>query len=419
MLLMRNLNRHASSAPLNRLGVEMADQIFKYIIIGRGMMGAAAARHLGAHTDGVVLIGPDEPADKVNHDGVFASHYDEARITRTIDGNPVWAKLANRSIARYRAMEQESGIPFYHEVGCLIVAPKPGGKSSYIANVQKAVSQLGVATEALDDAALGREFPYFQFETGCLGIHERHNAGYVNPRALVAAQTALAEKAGVTLINAVATGLRDEGAYVSVTTADGQVVKGEKILVAAGGFSIAPDLLPQKLDLSVYARTVAFFEIPDEHLSHYSGMPSLIYEPSEPLDHIYLLPPVRYPDGKTYLKIGGDPDDLKLLSEPDIRAWFRSGGRESTRNHLKRIVDGLVPTLAHAPVSMAACVTSFMPSGYPAIGMSASPRIGVLTGGCGAAAKSSDEIGRLGAVLMQQGSLEGEDYPAVFSPSFA
>lgn len=416
---MRNSLRHAIDPRLNRLGVEMADQVFKYIVIGRGMMGAAAARYLGSQADGVALIGPDEPADKVNHDGVFASHYDEARITRTIDKNPVWAAMANRSIARYAQIEQESGIRFYHETGCLIVGPKPGGSSSYIASVQEAVSALGITTETLDDAGLASHFPYFQFEADCTGIFERTSAGYVNPRAMVAAQSVLAEKAGVTMINAVAAAVRDEGSHVSVTTVDGQVVKGEKVLLAAGGFSIASNLLPQPLDLSVNARTVAFFEIPDEELSAYAGMPSLIYEPSEPLDHIYLLPPVRYPDGKTYLKIGGDPDDLKLLNEPDIRAWFKSGGRESTRNHLKRIIDSLVPGVANAPISMAACVTSFTPHGYPAIGFSSSPRIAVLTGGCGAAAKSSDEIGRLGAVLLVNGSLEGEDYPAVFAPSFA
>ncbi|MGG2476361.1 FAD-dependent oxidoreductase, partial [Rhizobium sp. BR5] len=44
--------------------------------------------------------------------------------------------------------------------------------------------------------------------------------------------------------------------------------------------------------------------------------------------------------------------------------------------------------------SMAACVVSKTPSGYPAIGFTASPRIAVLTGGNGTAAKSSDEIGR-------------------------
>ena len=73
---------------------------FRFIVIGRGMMGAAAARYLSKWTDGIALIGPGEPADYGRHDGVFASHYDEARITRTIDPDPVWARLANRSIER-------------------------------------------------------------------------------------------------------------------------------------------------------------------------------------------------------------------------------------------------------------------------------------------------------------------------------
>ncbi|MBB4006167.1 NAD(P)/FAD-dependent oxidoreductase [Allorhizobium taibaishanense] len=397
----------------------MADRVFKYLIIGRGMMGAAAARHLASQTDGVALLGPSEPEDKANHQGVFASHYDEARITRTIDPDPVWARLANRSIARYGEIERGSGIKFYHDVGCLIVGPKQGGANTYLAEVEQAVAALGMATEGLDHQALARRFPYFGFDAGSAGIFEGSSAGYVNPRALVAAQAVLGEKAGVTMIDATAVSVRDEGSHVAVTTDAGQVVKAEKLLVAAGGFSIAENLLPRKLDLSVNARTVAFFEIPDEELPTYKGMPSLIHHPENLQDHIYLLPPVRYPDRKTYLKIGGDPDDLKLTSEPDIRAWFRSGGRESTREHLHRIIRTLVPGVAQAAVSMAACVTSFTRNDYPAIGWSDSPRIGVLSGGCGQAAKSCDEIGRLGAVLLMRGSLDGEGYDVDFTPVFA
>lgn len=81
---------------------------FKYIVVGAGMMGAAAARHLSAQTDGVALIGPDEPADRKTHNGVFSSHYDEARITRGFDGDPVWAELAQRSIRRYAEIEAKA-----------------------------------------------------------------------------------------------------------------------------------------------------------------------------------------------------------------------------------------------------------------------------------------------------------------------
>ncbi|MBC2774879.1 FAD-dependent oxidoreductase [Rhizobium sp. AQ_MP] len=390
---------------------------FKFVVVGRGMMGAAAARYLALQGDGVAVIGPDEPKDWTNHQGVFASHYDEARITRTIDSNPVWARLANRSIARYGEIATESGVDFYSEVGCLIVGPKRGGHDPYVGQVEAAARQLGVSIELLSDAALKARFRYFDFGTDCEGVYEEKNAGYVNPRRLVEAQSILAEKAGATVIRRTAVSVREEGGVAIVTTDDGSVYSAERVLIAAGGFSINENLLPRRLDLKVNGRTVAFFEIPDEELDAYAGMPSLIHQPDDPSDHIYLLPPVRYPDGKTYLKIGGDPDDLQLETEPEIRAWFRRGGRLTTRDHLHRIITGLVPTLADAPLSMAACVTSFTPENYPAIGF-ASERIAVLTGGCGAAAKSSDEIGRIGAELIQHGRILDDAYGDVFGPVF-
>lgn len=390
---------------------------FKTIVVGRGMMGTAAARYLALADDNVAVIGPDEPREWSRHDGVFASHYDEARITRTIDSDPVWALMANRSIARYGAIAAESGIEFYHEVGCLIVGPKRGGRDPYIAQVAAAADALGVETALLSAVELKQRFDYFEFGHACEGVHEARNAGYVNPRRLVEAQTVLAEKAGARVIRLAVVSVREESGGCVVTTDDGSVYVAERVLVAAGGFTINENLLPRSLDLKVYGRTVAFFEIPDADLPAYAGMPSLIHQPDDPVDHIYLLPPVRYPDGKTYLKIGGDPDDLPLETEPEIRAWFRRGGRISTRNHLQRIISQIVPSLAETPISMAACVTSFTPANYPAIGF-ASERIGVLSGGCGAAAKSSDEIGRLGAELILNGRIVDDAYGDVFRPVF-
>ncbi|MHB0953703.1 MAG: FAD-dependent oxidoreductase [Allorhizobium sp.] len=391
---------------------------FRFVIIGRGMMGAAAARYLARASDGVAVIGPDEPVDATRHQGVFASHYDEARITRTIDPDAVWALLANRSIARYKEIARESGIEFYHETGCLIVGPKRGGSDPYIGNICDAASRLGVAPEIFSDEGLSGRFPYFSFGRGAEGVFEPVDAGYVNPRKLVRAQSLLAERAGAALIAETAVSIREEGGSVTVRTAEGRTYRADKVLLAAGGFSIAQNLLPRPVDLKVYARTVAFFEIPEADFSQYAGMPSLIHQPDNPVDHIYLLPPVRYPDGKTYLKIGGDPDDLRLETEPDIRAWFRSGGRASTRDHLAGIVASLIPSLSGAPVTMGACVTSFTSSGYPSVGYAEGGRIAVVTGGCGAAAKSSDEIGRLGAELLLSGTIDEEGYGPAFSPHF-
>ena len=392
---------------------------FQYIVVGAGMMGASAAKYLAEASDSVALIGPGEPHDIKNHRGVFASHYDAARITRTIDSNADWARLANRSIARYGEIERESGVAFYGEVGCLIVGKARGTGYSYIENVCAAADALGVETDVLDDAALAQRFPYFSFESGCEGVFERNNAGYVNPRELVRAQIVIAQKRGVTRIDDIVVSVAQDCGVTTVTTASGESYTAEKVLVAAGGFSIAEALLPQKLEMEVYARTVAFFEIPDAELHQYASMPSLIYEPADVSKHIYLLPPVRYPDGKFYLKIGGEPVDVPLASDQDIRDWFRSGGNPRVRDDFSDIIETLIPSIDRSRISMAACVTSYTPSGFPAIGYTTSPDIAVVTGGCGAAAKSCDEIGRLGAKLILDGAIDDEGYDADFQPVFS
>jgi glycine/D-amino acid oxidase-like deaminating enzyme len=61
------------------------------------------------------------------------------------------------------------------------------------------------------------------------------------------------------------------------------------------------------------------------------------------------------------------------------------------------------------------CVTTFTRHGYPYIGFTGSDRIAVLTGGNGMAAKSSDEIGRLGAILIEKGQLDAPEYETDFS----
>ncbi|MBP2558613.1 sarcosine oxidase [Neorhizobium galegae] len=391
---------------------------FRFIVIGRGMMGAAAARYLSKWTDGIALVGPGEPADYERHDGVFASHYDEARITRTIDPDPVWARLANRSIERYGEIARESGVDFYSESGCLLVGPKRGDGPSYVGNVLEAANKLGVSTETLSDADLAGRFGFFSFPRESEGVWEPKNAGHINPRRLVKAQALIAERQGTTIIPETVVSVRQDSDSVTVTTAEGESYRAEKVLVAAGGFSINENLLGARLDLEVYARTVAFFEVDEAAMDVWGRVPSLIWKWREGEDGIYLLPPVRYPDGRIYLKIGGDPDDLLLPTEPDIRAWFRSGGRESTRARLAEIMTRLMPELDLSRSSMTACVTSFTPTGYPAIAMTEASRIGILSGGCGAAAKSSDEIGRLGAELIFHGRIRDDAYSTDFRADY-
>ncbi len=391
---------------------------YRYLVVGRGMMGAAAARYLSAAEQSVAVLGPDEPVDKNTHKGVFSSHYDEGRITRTIDPHPDWALLANRSISRYAEIEAASGIKFYHEVGNLLTGPARGGSNAYIEQIVDAAQALGVDADVLDDAGLAERFPFFSFVEGTEAVYQRNGAGYISPRGLVAAQTICAEKNGADIIRDYAVGVDEQDGVVRVTTSSGDVVTADKVLVAAGGFTIQNGLLPDPLDLTVYARTIAFFEIGEDEASRLRSMPSMINETIVSAERTYMLPAIRYPDGKIYLKIGGDPVDVCVNDDEALRAWFRSDGSNDVAEHLTARMKALMPDLAIRNVTSGSCVTSFTPSGVPAIGWTSSSRIAVLSGGCGAAAKSSDEIGRLGAELLLEDGIKTTGYVTDFAPQF-
>ena len=46
--------------------------MYKYAVVGKGMIGSAAARYLSQWSEGVVLVGPDEPK------GEWAAHMEGA-----------------------------------------------------------------------------------------------------------------------------------------------------------------------------------------------------------------------------------------------------------------------------------------------------------------------------------------------------
>ncbi|MDQ0320951.1 sarcosine oxidase [Pararhizobium capsulatum DSM 1112] len=395
----------------------MAEE-FDFIVVGKGMMGAAAARHLALTGARIAVVGPDEPTDWAGHDGVFASHYDNGRITRTIDPDPVWARLAHRSIERYGEIAEQGGIDFYSEVGCLIAAQAPGGECRYLGDVIAARDHLQVEARYIEADALDGHFPYFHFPAAYGGIFEARGAGHINPRALVKAQVNAAEKAGVRVIAQEVVSISEEADGVRVETHDGSILKAGRVLISAGGFSISRKLFARPLDLVVLGRTVLFAEVSETELQRFVDMPSLITKGKTEDESFYLLPPLRYPDGRHYIKIGGDPTDIRMEDEAAARSWFRGEGHRPAADHMAKLLAGTMPDFKPVSTMWAPCVTTYTPHGYPFIGFTDSNRIAVLTGGNGAAAKSSDEIGRLGASLIVNGVLHAPEYETDFAVSF-
>jgi sarcosine oxidase len=360
-------------------------------VIGAGMIGAAAARHLAQAGHDVVLIGPPEPEDKAAHKGVFASHYDEGRITRALDPWPFWSKASRASIARYGQIAAESGIRFFHETGTVMAGHED---SPYIGRLCEVQRDQALPCDRLQGDALAARFPFFQFDPGTLALHEGQGAGHINPRALVRAQIMLAERAGARLLPDIVLGLDEVATGIRIRTDRGDV-QANQVLVAAGGF--ANMILPAPLPLTVYARTVVLLELDAGEAARLAAMPSLIWLEPDGNDP-YLLPPIRYPDQRIYLKMGGDVVDVVLRDTQDIQDWFRSGGNRSVGRMLEAQVRARMPGLRVQSAHVQPCVTTFTPQNIPALER-ISPRLSVAVGGCGRGAKCSDELGRLGAEL--------------------
>lgn len=358
-------------------------------VIGRGLIGSAAARHLAGQGAEVTLVGPDEPADKTVHDGVFASHYDEGRITRRLESVPFWSAVSEAAMMRYGEIEAAAGMAFFTRTGAMMTGP---ADSAFMADVARVRDAFAIPSERLDPEGLAARFPFFRFEPGVIGFHEP-GGGHISPRRLVVAQTAAAAAAGVTLRSEEVVALAPGPRGFAISTPGGTVT-ADRVIVAAGGFTNA--LLPRPLPLSVYARTVAFFEVNGDEAARLAAMPTLVQQTAQGRDP-YLLPPIRYPDGRLYLKLGGDPVDVTLPDAEATKRWFRTKGSAEVGQVLADHIRALMPGLAIRAVTTASCVTTFTPWNRPVIDEIA-PGFTVATAGCGRGAKCSDELGRLAAM---------------------
>lgn len=367
----------------------------RIIVVGRGLIGSAAGRHLAGLTDGIAIVGPDEPADRVTHAGVFASHYDEGRMTRVVDPDPVWSVTAKRSIARYDEIENESGIRFFTNAGYLGIG---GPGSDYLERAEATGRTLGADTVWLDAAGIRATFPFLSVADDIKGLHERSNAGHLSPRAMVRAQTEAAARRGARIVRAEATAVRIVDGGVEVDTSDGETLRGERVLLATGAFTDACGLSKVDLKLRVFGRTVVLARIEDDIAADLAGMPTMGHAETG----AYILPPIRYPDGHSYLKIGiGTTDDPEPRSLADLKAWFKGPGSADNQRDFQAFLTTLIPALARCSRWHAdTCAVTWTATGYPYIDFVEDRRVAVAVGGNGKGAKSADDWGWIAARLV-------------------
>ncbi|MCE2471103.1 MAG: FAD-dependent oxidoreductase [Anaerolineae bacterium] len=388
-------------------------------VIGNGLLGSAALRHLTVSCPKLKVcgIGPAEPRDRKTHQGVFASHYDQGRITRILDPSPLWGKLARESIARYSDIEAESGVGFHHRVGCL----RATDIAERVADIDACAAAYEPPYKRLDAAGCKQAYPFLAFSDEFVAWDEAGEAGYINPRQLIEAQLKAAAKGGATIIREIVESLESCGDGVSVQTREGSVLRARKALLTAGGYSNT--LLRRKLDMPTKSHTILLAELPPEEIEGLRGMPSIIssFDHLE-VESLYMLPPVLYPDGKTYIKLGPSGRDEQFFdameNDRELAPWFKSDGNPLTAADLKAALHRMIPNLKVLSYQTVPCLITYSAHGNPYIDALEAGRLYVTTAGNGMGAKSSDEIGRIGALLCATGEwhsdLNREDFRAVY-----
>ncbi len=380
--------------------------MYEYAVVGKGMIGAAAARYLSQWSAGVVLIGPDEPqGDWATHDGVFASHYDQGRITRCMDGSLAWALWATRSIAAYPEIEVQSGIRFHYRSGGVQVGFTTTDPNSNLNKAARNALYLGTAYDKYTSEAFRRLHPELHFDDGLTVLHEMGEAGYINPRALVAAQVKIAAAQGADIVRETVVELEIRGNGVALTTDGGQTIRAQRVLVAAGAWT--EFLTGAKLDLVPTPRTIVLAQVDAAEAARLQQMPTIIwYEGvnNPDIEGVYILPPIEYPDGNTYIKLGGALHHIKIPQHAaDLNRWFHGSGSaveaRALEQELRRVIPGLRTEAVHAKSCV---VTNRVNGDVPLIEPIVAGKVMVATAGLGAAAKSSNEIGRLAALQLQR-----------------
>lgn len=374
------------------------------VVVGCGLLGSSAARHIADKGVDVVLIGPGEPLNKAQHDGVFGSHYDSGRITRILDRDAYHSDISARSYARFSELEERTGFHFFHPSGHLVVS----GMAQYLGNLKQQGQRHQLNVTEYDSTALASAFPRLSFAEGQSGICEHKTAGWLDPRKLIQAEVSAMTDAGGIQLDATVIDIT-EGAKLAVTTNNAQVIECKKVLLATGAFANHLGIIPRAIDFEVQYHTTLYCELTESETTELADMPSIIYKRGDAVGQsTYTLPPVRYPDGKVYLKIGQSTGRRMHDPARELIPWFQSSGDSDIAHWLKEELDTMIPGLEIVSQHTESCVVTKSPTGRQFIDRFPNTEIYSMLADNGQVAKSADELGYVGACLLTEDSVPAE-----------
>lgn len=221
------------SAPLPTAGPAPLPERVEVVVIGAGVVGAAAARTLAERGRSVLLV------ERFERGHEHGSSHGATRIFRQGYDVDDYVALTSEALAGWRELEERSGRTLLELTGAL-----DHGRPEMLRGIEAAMTRGGIASERLSPEQAAERWPGLRFEQEVL-----HHAtgGRLSSAEAIEAFLDLAVVAGATLrfgvrVTAVepipATGTTAAGAVVRTELGD---VTADHVVVAAGSWT--PDLV--------------------------------------------------------------------------------------------------------------------------------------------------------------------------------
>lgn len=286
----------------------MAARRCSVAVIGGGMVGSATAMHMAkAGVRNVKVV--SAPLSELP-----SSSNDYSRLVGT------GGSADDRSVSLYPALQRESGVTFWQDVGLLEVFASASQQQSPHYHPQMA-------------------FDTFFSESGHYAAElTAHNRGWIDPRGFMRAARIVAERAGVEWLQGRVASVRqlqqeeEEGPRWAVSTEedeDGQVLlHADVAVVTVGAFACLSPEIPSTEDTLMWGKVAYHGRLDEASAERLRSIPPLLLKPeagtvphpevsyagTKAGNYVYLFPPVRYDDGHHYIKIGHSPYDPIVAS---------------------------------------------------------------------------------------------------------
>ncbi|WP_166973342.1 FAD-dependent oxidoreductase [Brevibacterium atlanticum] len=310
-----------------------------HIVIGAGLAGAATAYALTARGEDVTVLERHTPAND------RGSSHGSARIFRYAYPDRLYTELVVRSRDLWSAVEAAAGTELISVTGAI-----DHGDVRHTAELAEIFDAVGVDHEVLDPAQASERWPQFAFDTEVL-FHP--DAGVIDAETTVNTLLDLARATGHARVLTdwtVAEVTRRSAGGFRATSATGESVEAESVIVAAGGW--LPALLGALGLPEGFLSALPRFEVRQEQAFHMpyrdadeSGLPrtrwpTFIHKSSEIFT--YGLPGGRdagFAGQKLAQFNGGRVIDSALDQDGQITEEMRTRMIDYAKRHLP----GLVP----------------------------------------------------------------------------